>query len=197
MNMRSWAGLGLLAAMSGGLGCSGTTRIGDDSGGGAAGQSKTDGLPSTLDLTPPANTCPAACEDPAGTVLERFDGIEQFYQHIVGRWRVCSGVNTFIGPDDIVGVEYEAPTLTAKDNGSLWQGNMYYLVEGPGGPERGKGFDYQLKYDVGPQVGGTPNSLNMTSNGTFVAHFRYSPCPRQWLLNGYQYPEGALLVPLD
>jgi hypothetical protein len=151
-------------------------------------------------------TCPATCDDAAGTVAN-ITTTTQFYDHIVGRWLFClsDDWSPFGGaPGDAIGVEYEEPELTDTPYlGRLLRGNMYYLVEGEDGPERGQGFDYQLTYDVSPQAPseGPPVQLNMhpTPNSGFGGPFLYSPCPRQWLIEGGSAnPSGrALLVPID
>jgi hypothetical protein len=126
----------------------------------------------------------------------------QFYAHFVGRWLICgSGQQDAFGarPADVIGVEYTEPrAVDIPGGGSYLQGDMYYLVEGASGPERGKGFDYQWKYEVEPQdPNGPPSQVNMhpAPNVTRFAHFLYSPCPRQWQLEYYEM--RALLVPLD
>jgi len=227
MKLRSLVELGLLVgnAACASLGCSAHTTLGDD---GTAGSSMNDpggsaGIagtaadaadtssggaagapPAALELAPPTNTCPSTCEEAAGTV-ETPTTVEEFYRHLMGRWRICSGgANTFQKPgDDVVGVEYEAPTLveTPYDQ-TIWQGNMYYLVEGAAGLERGKGFGYQLTYDVDPQDGSATRWLNMhprkDPTSFIVAMFQYSPCPRQWLITGQAAEDrGAMLVPVE
>jgi len=86
----------------------------------------------------------------------------------------------------------------------MWRGNMYYLVDGEQGAERGKGFDYQLTYDVSPQdplIYGPPSQLNMhpTPNSGFGGGFVYSPCPREWSMSGGSAaPDSrAVLVPAE
>lgn len=159
------------------------------------------GPPATLELTEPAGTCATTCEDGA-TSLHNLNTLEEFYSHLVGRWLICSGgANTFQKPADTVGVEFAAPTLVDSPyGGKVWQGNMYYLVNGKDGPERGKGLQYLLTYDVSPQNGGFLSRLNMHSAPTSVipAMFKYSVCPRQWLITGEAAQDaGALLVPVE
>jgi hypothetical protein len=159
------------------------------------------GPPATLDLTEPAGTCAATCEDGA-TSLYNLNTLEDFYSHLVGRWLICSGgANTFQKPANTIGVEFAAPTLVDSPyGGKIWQGNMYYLVAGNDGPERGKGLQYLLTYDVSPQNGGFLSRLNMHSAPTSVipAMFKYSACPRQWLITGEAAQDaGALLVPVE
>jgi hypothetical protein len=62
---------------------------------------------------------------------------------------------------------------------------MYYLVQGPSGPVRGAGFDYQLTYDVSPEGPGF-FQLNMhpAPNSGFGGSFRYSPCPTEFEILG-------------
>jgi hypothetical protein len=133
-------------------------------------------------------TCPSACSDAAGT-LQTLPTVRDFYAALVGRWQICSGEAAFPGkPEDAIGVEYGPPArVTRQDGTSLLRGNMYYLVAGPAGPERGVGFEYHLTYDVSPQeVGSPPVQLNMhpTPTSGFGGNFLYSPCPLQWSLSG-------------
>ncbi len=74
---------------------------------------------------------------------------------------------------------------------------MYYLVQGPNGPERGQGFAYQLTYDVGQE--GTSVQLNMhpAPNAGFGGSFRYSPCPTELFVPATSEPGGTTLVFLD
>lgn len=159
------------------------------------------GPPATLDLAEPKGTCATTCED-AATSIHNLNTLDEFYSHLVGRWLICSGgANTFQKPADAIGVEYEAPELVDSPyGGKLWQGNMYYLVDSKDGPVRGKGFQYLLTYDVSPQNGGFLSRLNMHPAPTSVipAMFKYSTCPRQWLITGEAAQDaGALLVPIE
>jgi hypothetical protein len=91
-------------------------------------------------------------------------------------------------PADTIGVEY-TPTPAGS------RGNMFYLVQGPSGPERGAGFEYQLTYDVSTS-GGSAYQLNMhpAPNSGFASSPRFSLCPSEILLPGY-LGGSALLVP--
>lgn len=155
----------------------------------------------------PEGICPATCEDVAGAVLP-LQTEQAFYTAIIGRWLICGdGLAVFGGaPADVIGVEYAAPTLVQlpfAPPGLRLSGDMYYLVDGPDGVERGQGFDYQLTYDVSVDSAGNPRpiQLNMhpAPNAGFGGSFRYSPCPRQWELSGGSANPGdeAILVPLD
>ena len=217
MKLASFVGVGLSAAVA--LGCSGKTNLGDDGGAGnssggeignagsagtagnAGSVASAGGPPASLDLTPPTDTCPASCGDAAGTV-QPTTGVEQFYARILGRWLICGDKGgAYPGPADVIGVEYAAPTQQDTVLGRIWRGNMYYLVDGQDGPERGQGFDYQLTYDVSPQdpAEGAPSQLNMhpTPNSGFGGAFLYSPCPREWSMSGGSAApdSGAVLVP--
>jgi hypothetical protein len=83
-------------------------------------------------------------------------------------------------------VEFGPASTAPTDGGSTVGGDMYYLVAGPSGPQRGSGFAYQLKYDISPE-GPAAFQLNMhpAPNSGFGGAFRYSPCPREFEVEWY------------
>ena len=89
-------------------------------------------------------------------------------------------------PSDVIGVEFGPASTAPTDGGSTVGGDMYYLVAGPSGPQRGSGFAYQLKYDISPE-GPAAFQLNMhpAPNSGFGGAFRYSPCPREFEVEWY------------
>jgi len=119
---------------------------------------------------------------------------------MAGLWQICAGAGrTFpSAPSDTIGVEYTLGSAMPTANGSTVGGNMYYLVQGATGPERGAGFDYQLTYDVSPEGPGQWQ-LNMhpMPNSGFGGSFRYSPCPRELEISGGSVSpsDRAILVP--
>jgi hypothetical protein len=140
--------------------------------------------------------CRATCETPAGDVHD-FSSLDEIYSVFVGRWQICKGLNeSFLdAPADVVGVEYGP----VPDGG---HGRMYYLVQGPSGPVRGAGFDYQLTYDVycWPSVTGDLGcQLNMhpAPNSGYGASFRYSPCPKELEIFPMYASAGTVFVPFD
>jgi hypothetical protein len=111
-----------------------------------------------------------------------------------GTWHACSGIQkVFPGaPADTVGIEFGAPGLKGG-------GNVYYLIEGASGPERGAGFDYQLTYDVSQSGSSQQLSVHPTPNSGFAPSFRFSPCPTEWEMRAYYATtiENVILVPFD
>jgi hypothetical protein len=132
----------------------------------------------------------ATCSTAAGTVQNTFSSQAEVYSIFVGTWRICAGGNiSFPGiPADAIGVEYDAPPDLSSN------GNMYYLVQGPSGPVRGQGFNYQLTYNLYPEG---PNSyqLDMYQNGGFGGAWRYSACPKELQIQQTEGSGEALLVP--
>lgn len=214
-NSRWVVALGLGAVLAG---CSGHVDVGSDPGtagsnsnGGSSNSSSDGGSGSeaqagsgtAFDPTQePQGTCPATCEDAAGSV-QPLATQQEFFTAIVGRWLICGDGLAAFGkaPADAIGVEYAAPTLQEVGDGAdaILRGDMYYLVQGSGGPERGQGFAYQLTYDVGGDA--KPSQLNMhqTPTSGFGGSFLYSACPREWQLDGGSANPGAtaVLVPTN
>lgn len=181
-------GIGGDGGSAGTTGAAGTSAV--------AGTSGTAGTAGSVNLPP---TCPASCSTPAGTVYA-FTSTEEIYIAMAGQWEICAGAGrTFpTAPADTIGVEYTLGSATPTANGSTVGGNMYYLVQGAAGPERGAGFDYQLTFDVSPEGPGQWQ-LNMhpMPNSGFGGSFRYSPCPREFQISGGSANPGdrAILVP--
>ena len=167
-----------------------------DGGTGAGGSSGGAGTTGTGGTAGAPATCPATCETAAGAVFA-FSSVGQIYGALVGLWRICGGPGTVYpgAPTDTIGVEYGPASAEPTASGSTVGGNMYYLVQGTNGPERGPGFDYQLTYDVSPQGNGT-FQLNMhpMPNSGFGGGFRYSPCPEQFEIQGGSVSPGAKAI---
>jgi hypothetical protein len=166
-------------------GNSGAATGGTDAGGGTSSSSG--------DVVLDGGTCSvkATCSTPAGLVQNTFPGGQaEVYSIFVGKWQICAGGDiSFPGiPKDAIGVEYDAPPDLSSD------GLMWYLVQGPNGPVRGQGFDYQLTYNLYPEG---PNSyqLDMYQNGGFGGQWRYSPCPKELQIEQTEGSGEALLVP--
>jgi hypothetical protein len=183
------AGRGRDASGSGGSsGGSGST---DAGGSGGTWDGGDDGgrIPNPKD----GGACYAACGTPAGTVA-KFASAKEVYDSLAGRWFFCpGGGRVYVAPADTVGVEYGP--VGAKG------GNMYYLVWGSSGLERGAGFDYQLTYDVSEWIDGNGNiafQLNHhpAPNSGFGTIFRYSPCPVQWQMS-HDTQGKVILLPID
>jgi len=176
----------------------GTAGTGGDTGGttGSGGVSGTTGSGGTGGASLP-QTCPATCDTPAGTVYT-FSSDVDVATALTGKWQICSGSgNTFHAPPDVIGVEYGPASVQPRAYGTAIGGDLFYLVAGANGPERGLGFDYQLTYDVTP---GGPGwyQLNMhpTPNSGFGGSPRYSPCPEEFEISGGSAAPGdrAILV---
>jgi hypothetical protein len=131
-------------------------------------------------------TCPATCSTPPGTLLT-FASDNALEQGLIGVWRICDGAYAmFAGaPSDTIGVELTPPVRS--DAGTV-RSFMYLLTQGPAGPVRGAGFDYQLTYEISDGV----LYCHATSGG-YGMSIQYSPCPREWQLEG---PAGkGIIVP--
>jgi hypothetical protein len=180
----SFGGTGGWAGASGSGGAGGSIDA-SDSGGGRVPDPKDGGA------------CYAACGTPAGTVAT-FSSAQALYAVLVGRWFFCSGEDgrkVYGGaPADVVGVEYGPPAEKF--------GDMYYLVWGPNGLERGAGFDYQLTYHISESVGGDGTvSLQLNNhplpNSGFWTRFRYSSCPVQFQMKPAYSEDQVILLPVD
>ncbi len=127
--------------------------------------------------------CGAVCSTPAGSVMP-LTTIEDAYAAMEGTWDTCAAWPE--APSDVIGVEFGPASTAPTDGGSTVGGDMYYLVAGPSGPQRGSGFAYQLKYDISPE-GPAAFQLNMhpAPNSGFGGAFRYSPCPREFEVEWY------------
>jgi hypothetical protein len=142
-----------------------------------------------------SDQCAATCSTPAGTVAT-LSRVEDVYAALEGRWGVCNRPWGFGAPADVIGVEFGPASTAPTAGGSTVGGDFYYLVSGPSGPERGRGFDYQLKYDVSPE-GPSSFQLNIhpTPNSGFGGSVRSSPCPKELELN-LLYDPAKILVPI-
>ncbi|HEX4447143.1 MAG TPA: hypothetical protein VH044_10420 [Polyangiaceae bacterium] len=129
------------------------------------------------------------------------------YAAIAGRWQFCSQQNlknTFGAPPDSVGIEFVLTdpgdaSCSEAASGACGRGNVYYLVQGPSGPVRGAGFDYQLTFNAFPiagGVGGPTYQLDLTTTGSYLTNIRYSPCPTEIAMTGYGVDTPVILVPL-
>jgi len=143
-------------------------------------------------------TTTATCSTPAGP-LYTFTSVSDVYSAMVGTWQICPGAGNIFAtaPADTIGVEYGPASAQVTANGSTVGGNMYFLVQGPNGPVRGAGFDYQLTYDI-PPVGG-PDFFQLYMHpdpmSGFVTALRYSPCPRELQIEGDFDTSSSVLVP--
>jgi hypothetical protein len=130
------------------------------------------------DYPPVAPGCGATCGTPAGTVVNPTN-VADAYGVILGRWQFCDnawqrGINV---PADAIGVEFGPASTALQSNGLTKGGNLYFLVAGQTGPERGSGFSYQATYDIAPAE---PLTIYVRqSGGGASVRFRYSPCPQE------------------
>jgi hypothetical protein len=92
----------------------------------------------------------------------------------LGSWRICYGGHEIFtdAPSDTIGVEF-AP-LTSGATADI-EGDMYLLRQGPLGPVRGPGSDYQQTYIIGGGVVYCHSKL-----AGYAIGLKYSPCPREW-----------------
>jgi hypothetical protein len=194
------SGSGGYASGGRGGGCSaGSAGTDDDGGGGSTGGggTLTEGGAGTsfdanndapvLDTSPTdgsaETTCagpPATCSTPPGLV-EPFSTIDRVYAWVTGKWLFCTGRANWQGaaPSDAIGVEFTPGSSAPTARGSTVGGNMYYLVQGPSGPVRGSGCNYQLTYDISPEGTSYQFNVHPDPNSGFVLRLKYSACPRE------------------
>ena len=133
-----------------------------------------------------------------------FASAADVYAAVAGRWLFCTGLNYWQGfgaPTDALGVEFTPGTVgdACGPNGGTGcgGGNMYYLVEGPGGLTRGSGFAYQLTYDVAWEGGGDfAFNMHPSANSGSSASIRYSPCPTEIEITAISQGPNGVLVPV-
>ena len=136
------------------------------------------------------DTCPATCSTAAGTV-QFFASDADTWAALLGVWQICSDAHSIYAgaPADTVGVEFAPPHTDLPYDAAAILGNLYFLTNGPSGPVRGGGFDYQQTYDVDR---GTVY-CHQFYNSFYSLRLTYSPCPREWKLEGDDHV--AVLVP--
>jgi hypothetical protein len=96
----------------------------------------------------------------------------------VGRWEICSALGVVFPrrPPDAIGIEFER----VARSGIIQGGNVYYLVASANGVTRGKGFDYQISYDLSVHAGIASLRLYRLTSGEGEqggGPLLYSPCP--------------------
>jgi hypothetical protein len=189
---------GLLAIVA----CSGSTSPGGGTGasgaGGAPGWTYGGAGGDYPTLADGAPNCAATCTTPAGTV-QLLSSFQDVAAALAGRWRICSdgprpeGVYTN-APFGTIGIDFGP--LTDDTVGGA-RGTWYYLVQGPTGPVRGDGTDYQREFFTSPDGYETQITGDGTRSTTFM---RYSACPREIEMTGMGGGPGeakALLVPFE
>lgn len=135
-----------------------------------------------------AGTCGATCSTPAGLV-QYFESNDEIWDALVGSWRICGSLRTFAGPPaDTIGVEFTAPYEV--DDAGVKTGRLYFLTQGPSGPVRGAGFDYQEIFEV---MYGQLYCHPTPSSG-YNLDVAYSPCPREWAVYNGEGEGDAVLV---
>lgn len=121
-------------------------------------------------------TCALVC-DPAYVPPTRTPTVEATVAALRGRWRFCSERETWqtaSAPDDAIGVEFgEAAAFPPN----AMRGKAYYLIEGPGGPARGRGFEYQLEYSITPDGSWFQFGITAARRGGGQGRVDVSACP--------------------
>ena len=201
----------LAATMMGVVGCGSHVLLGYEMGGASNVDSATGGATiGSSDFSTGGSTampapsdggnCDATCSTPAGTVYD-FTSVSDVYSALVGTWQICPGAGTTFGnaPADAIGIEFGPISSQIKVLNSPEGGNFYFLVQGSNGPVRGEGVDYQMVYYVAQEGSLAYFTLIMSkeSLGGFGGAFRYSPCPREFQIDGGSTNPGssAILVP--
>jgi hypothetical protein len=137
---------------------------------------------------------PATCSTAPGLV-EPFSTIDRVYAWVGGKWLFCTGQATWqTAPSDTIGVEFTPGSSTPTAGGSTAGGNMYYLVQGPSGPVRGAGFNYQLTYDVSPEGTGYQFNVHPAPNSGFWLRLKYSNCPRELSVMVFYSTTDSVLI---
>ncbi len=160
------------------VGCQRSPTAGNHGGGGE---------PASADAD--AGACGASCSTPAGQ-LQYFESNDEIWDALVGVWKICGSLRTFAAPpSDTIGVEFTAPYEI--DDAGVKTGRLYFLTQGPSGPVRGAGFDYQEIFEVlYGQIYCHP-----TTNSGYNLDVAYSPCPREWAVYNGEGEGSAVLIP--
>jgi hypothetical protein len=106
---------------------------------------------------------------------------------------LCGSVEhwkTLGAPSAVVGLEF-GPASRMPTNDAKVGGNLYYLIEGPGGLVRADTSAYQPKYSLTPYL---TLLLDTAPNEGREVAVRYSPCPRELELPGMG-EANTLLIP--
>jgi hypothetical protein len=140
---------------------------------------------------------PASCSTPPGSV-EPFSTIDGVYAWVRGKWLFCTGRETWqTAPSDAIGVEFTPGSSAPTAGGGTAGGNMYYLVQGPSGPVRGAGFNYQLTYDVSPEGTSYQFNVHPAPNSGFWLALKYSACPRELDTIVFYATTDSVLIPTN
>jgi len=143
-------------------------------------------------------TCRATCATALGP-LEVFHSKEDANKALAGRWQICSkSASSFPPtiPSDVIGFEAEPNTEPSEAAGWSTDGTLHYLVEGPGGPMRGPGFDYQVSYRF-IMRGGVVIDVDLfrLPNAVVTNQLVFSTCPRRWDFGLDNISTHAVLAP--
>jgi hypothetical protein len=143
-------------------------------------------------------TCRATCTTTLGP-LEVFHSKEDANNVLAGRWQICSKTASSFPPtlpSDVIGFEAEPNTEPFQPAGWSTDGTLHYLVEGPGGPMRGPGFDYQVSYRF-VMRGGVVSDVDLfrLPNAVVTNQLVFSTCPRRWNFGLDNTPTHAALAP--
>jgi hypothetical protein len=140
---------------------------------------------------PGEDTCPATCATPVGTLQVPASDAD-IWAALVGVWQICSGVHSIFlsSPADTIGVEFAPAHTDLPYDAAPALGNLFFLTNGPSGPVRGGGFDYQQSYAVERGTVLYRKYPNYSADGFGAV---YSPCPRQLKLEDGDHV--ALLAP--
>jgi hypothetical protein len=166
---------------------------------GCGGRAHGAGLGSCDNAAPAGDAaCFATCCTAPGPEANDFASPADAYAALLGRWQFCGSTGAFPGaPSDTIGVEYDSPApgdpACLTNENSCGDGNMYYLVAGSNGPQRGAGFAYQLTYDLYYE-GGYNIAMHPTPNSGFGSPVVYSPCPTELYFTWYG--ASTVLVPV-
>ncbi len=140
---------------------------------------------------------PVSCSTPAGTI-EALPNVADAAAVLQGDWRICPP--SFGGvPADAVGLRFAAASTVPGNVDPTVGGLADALVQGATGPEPGRGFAYQLTYDVVQSPGLSGSSMQLyihASTGGFGGTFVFSPSPRELSVDLGEDQAPVLFVPM-
>lgn len=152
-----------------------------------------------MPLTPPEvlpPTCPATCGTPAGADYV-FTSAWGAVRALVGLWQICPGGSMLFpgATADTIGVEFGVSQRSVgAPVGTLFSGNMYYLVQGSSGPVRAAASNSQMIYETQYPMPDVIKIQVLSDQGTPYLFLHYAPCPQELAVSDNS-GNSAILVP--
>jgi hypothetical protein len=134
------------------------------------------------------SACAATCSTAPGTIA-LYPSDAELWAGIVGVWKICSRAHPLFidAPADTIGAEFAPPSDVGFSDPV---GNLFFLTNGPTGPVRGAGFEYQQMYQISDGVLYCHDSYN----SGYDFGLKYSPCPRVWELARWGNSDNASML---